>query len=331
MGFVERVQAIAFGGVGGDRVAGIQTPGGTGALRLCAELAKAARATSRVWLGLPSWPNHAPIFQAAGLEVATYSYYDVERQVLLFDEMMHALASAEPGDLVLLHGCCHNPTGADLAPEQWAAVGHLLERHGLVPLVDLAYQGLGLGLDEDARGLRHIVDAVGEALVAYSCDKNFGLYRDRAGAAYAVGRGAEAARVAQSNLSNLARLNWSMPPDHGAAVVRLILESADLMETWTDELRSMCWRINGVRAALAEADPCFDCIEQQRGLFANLALSESAVLRLRVDHGIYLVGSGRVNLAGLRVHDVPRFVAALRTVAAPIWFFKQREHRSPRD
>ncbi|RFB80702.1 amino acid aminotransferase [Methylovirgula sp. 4M-Z18] len=316
MEFVHLLEPIIFGR--GDhynsRLTGIQTPGGTGALRVGIDLIVAARPNAKIWLGLPSWPNHAPIFTAAGADVGRYNYFDIKTQTLRFDDMMQMLQQAAPGDAVLLNGACHNPTGADLSFEQWQQVTEQLTARKLLPLIDFAYQGLGLGLDEDAQGLRYVLDHVEEAIVAYSCDKNFGVYRDRVGALYVLTRNPAEATTAQSNAMALARVNWSMPPDHGAAVVRTILSSEELTKDWRAELTQMNERINGVRTALAAADPDLAFIASQRGLFSNLSLDTVAITSLRIEHAVYMAGSGRINIAGLQHADIPRLAEALRTV-----------------
>lgn len=315
--FVELLRPFVFGPSDpGARLTGVQTPGGTGALRLAAEIVATARPGARIHLGLPSWPNHAPIFEAAGLAVATYPYFDVATQRLRIEAMLEALDAASAGDVVLLNGCCHNPTGADLDADQWAQVAGIVAEKGLFPLIDFAYQGLGRGLEQDAQGFRRVLDAVDEALVAYSCDKNFGVYRERTGAVYAKARDADGAATVLGNLAGLARVSWSMPPDHGAAAVRLILEDAALTRDWRAELEGMCARINAVRAALAAADPRLGFLTGQQGLFCNLAVPKDAVARIRAEHGVYMAGSGRMNLAGLQVGDAPRLVTALDAVGA---------------
>ncbi len=314
--FTDLLQPIVFGAaIDPASLVGVQTPGGTGALRLAAELIAAAKPQTKVWLGTPTWPNHAPIFSAAGLTLATYRYFDQAAQAIRFDEMMDALGTAAAGDVVLLHGCCHNPTGANLTPLQWAEIAEIVAQRGLVPLVDLAYQGLGGGLDQDAAGLRQVMDAAGDVIVAYSCDKNFGLYRDRVGALYVRARQRARADLVLSNMLALARPNWSMPPDHGAAVVRTILESPELTADWGDELTSMRERIAAVRQALAAGDNnLLAPIAQQQGMFSLLPISAEQVGTLRKEHGIYMAGSGRANLAGLTLKTVPKFIEALKAV-----------------
>ncbi len=316
--FVARLMPIVFGEGHGldERMVGVQTPGGSGGLRLGADLIAAARPGARVLLGVPTWPNHRPVLAAAGLEVVDYPYFDPLTQTLLFDEMMAALSAAETGDVVLLHGCCHNPTGADLDAGQWAAVAEVVAARGLVPFVDLAYQGLGDGLEADAAGMRGLLAQAEEALVSYSCDKNFGLYRDRVGAVFVLSRDAEAARTAWGNLLALARVTWSMPPDHGAAAVSAILDTPALAEAWRAELDGMCRRITSVRRALAASEPRLGFMARQRGMFSQLSMTPAMVGALLRDHGIYMAGSGRVNVAGLRARDVEPFVRALGAVGA---------------
>lgn len=316
--FVEALVPIVFGSPVpyAGRLTGVQTPGGGGALRLGAELIAAARPGATVWLGAPTWPNHRPIFAAAGLHVAEYRQFDRDQQRFCFDDTLEVLSRAAAGDVVLLQGCCHNPTGADPSPAEWDQLAALMVRRGLVPFVDLAYQGLGDGLDTDAEGARRVLAGVGEALLAYSCDKNFGLYRERTGALFVLGCDAKAANTVRDNLLGLARVNWSMPPDHGAAVVRIILESDELAPRWRAELATMRRRIAAVRDALAAADPSLAFLARQRGMFSLLPMMPASVAKLRRDHGIYMAGSGRINIAGLRTADASVFVAALADVGA---------------
>lgn len=315
VGFFDALKPVIFGASRfGDCLCGLQTPGGTGALRLAAELIARSRPGARVLVGTPTWPNHPPILKAAGLHVAEYRHFDVEAQSLRFDAVLDALGAAMPGDVALLHGCCHNPTGADFSREQWAQIATLLRDRGVLPLIDLAYQGLGDGLEEDAAGARIVLDTVGEGLVAYSCDKNFGLYRDRVGALYALSASAAQATVVQSNLVSLTRANWSMPPDHGAAVVRVILEDADLTADWRRELAGMSDRIREIRTLLAAADPRLAPLARQRGMFSTLPLRADEVASLRERHAIYMPSSGRVNIAGLTPETVPVFVDALASL-----------------
>lgn len=314
-GFLSLLTSLVFGDADlADRLSGLQTPGGTGALRLAAELIAKAKPDARVFVGGPTWPNHHSILAASGLAVVNYSYFDVATQTLDLAAMLAALGEARRGDVALLHGCCHNPTGADLDPAQWAEVADLLAARGVIPLIDLAYHGLGNGLADDAAGMRIVLDRVDEALVAYSCDKNFGLYRERTGALFALSRNADASGVTQSNLLALARANWSMPPDHGAAVVRIILEDQTLINSWREELEAMRRRIVGIRGLLAAADQTLAPLTAQHGMFATLPLTAGQVATLRRDHAIYMPASGRINLAGLTDATIPAFVAALSAV-----------------
>jgi len=311
--FVELIKPIVFGegAVADDRIVGVQTPGGCGALRLGAELIVRADPEARIFVGTPTWPNHEPLIGEAGVEMVDYPYYSKASRTLTFDRMMDALGEARAGDLVLLHGCCHNPTGADLDLDQWRAVADLVADRGLIPYVDLAYQGLGMGLEEDAEGARLVVAAAEQAIVAQSCDKNFGCYRDRLGSLFVKMPTAHGASLVMGNLLALARTMWSMPPDHMAAVVRIILDDADLRADWRVELDSMSARIRQLRARLAAFDPRLAYIGGQHGMFSMLPLSPDQVLALRRDHGIYMAGSGRFNVVGLSDDNVEVFAAAV--------------------
>lgn len=294
-----------------DRLTGIQTPGGTGALRLGAELVRRARPDATIWIGHPTWPNHAPIFGEANLAVRTHRFFDPQTGGADFDGMMADLAAAQAGDVLLLHGCCHNPTGASFTAAQWDEIAELCSARDLLPFIDLAYQGLGDGLEQDAKATRRLLERLPEALVAYSCDKNFGLYRDRVGALWGLGESAAVARLMHSNMLSLARSLWSMPPDHGAAIVRIILQSPALRADWIAELEQMRTRINALRSSLAAAHPALAPIARQRGMFAMLPIAPAAVIALREAHGIYMAGNSRINLAGLRLDTIPTFIAGL--------------------
>lgn len=321
MGFVEALMPHIFGvdATKGGRIAGMQTPGGTGAVRLAVALAARAGA-KRIHLGLPSWPNHAQIFADVGIELATFKHTAGDGKADL-DAALAVIRGAGAEDAVLLHGCCHNPTGVDYSADQWEQIAEAFAQSGALPILDLAYQGLGQGMEEDAAGLRSVLARVPEALVAYSCDKNFGLYRDRVGAFYAMARSSDQLPAILSNANALARASWSMPPDHGAAAVRLILRDDELTREWLEELDSMRDRMRGVRASLAKADNeapglGLAALEKQNGLFATLPLDKGQIERLRSDHAIYMAGSGRINIAGLHESNIAKFVAALADVAA---------------
>jgi aromatic-amino-acid transaminase len=311
--FVELIKPIVFGegAAGDDRIVGVQTPGGCGALRLGAELIVRADSNARIYVGTPTWPNHEPLIGEAGVEMVDYPYYSKASRTISFDKMMGAIGEARVGDLILLHGCCHNPTGADLDLDQWRAVADLISARGLIPYVDLAYQGLGNGLEIDAAGTRLVVEAAEQAIVAQSCDKNFGCYRDRLGSLFVKMPNAKGAAVAMGNLLTLARTMWSMPPDHMAAVVRIILDDEALRADWRTELDSMGARIRQLRARLAAFDPRLAYIGGQHGMFSMLPLSPDQVLALRKDHGIYMAGSGRFNVVGLSDDNVDGFAAAV--------------------
>ncbi len=311
--FVELMKEMVFGrkGARDGRIVGLQTPGGCGAIRLGAELIRATGAGARIFVGTPTWPNHLPLIGSVGIPFVEYPYYAKEERRVCFDRMADALESAEAGDLVLLHGCCHNPTGADLAPDEWKAVAEIVARRGLVPFVDLAYQGLGNGLEPDVAGTRLVVEAAEQALVAHSNDKNFGLYRERTGSLFVKGRSAEMAEVLLGNLMQMARTSWSMPPDHGAAIVRVVLDTPDLEADWRQELTEMCARIRSLRARLAAFDPRLAYIDRQNGMFSMLPISAEAVADLMKEDGIYMAGSGRFNVAGLSDGNVDRFAAAV--------------------
>tara|TARA_Y100000815_G_scaffold110826_1_gene99516 strand:+ start:975 stop:2189 length:1215 start_codon:yes stop_codon:yes gene_type:complete len=319
-GFVSGLMPYIFGEnpERGGRIAGMQTPGGTGAVRLALALAQKAGAR-RVHLGTPSWPNHAQIVSDLGLETVPFDHALPDGTANL-DAVLRVIREGGEGELVLLHGCCHNPTGIDYTDEQWRAIADALANSAVLPVLDIAYQGLGHGMEEDAAGIRTVIDAVPEALVAYSCDKNFGLYRDRVGAFYVLAKEAGDLDAIMSNANMLARATWSMPPDHGGAAVRIVVEDADLTRDWLGELDDMRERMRGVRERLAAADGDIpglnlSALADQNGLFAVLPLSSDQIAALRKDHGIYMAGSGRINVAGLHRGNIDKFIAALATVA----------------
>ncbi len=310
-GDLEMVNLLGAEALNRPRLPGLQTVGGTGALRLAAELMATTRPRRRIWLGVPTWPNHVPIFTAAGLTVATVDLCDGATRAPRPAALLEALYRAAPGDAVLLHACCHNPTGIDPEPRFWDELAAVIVARELVPLVDMAYQGLGRGWSDDGAGVERLADTVPTLLVAYSCDKNFGLYRERVGALFLAG--AEHAAVAGPkhghtqallrHLTHLARANYSMPPDHGAAVVRTILADAALTGLWRAELDAMRARIALLRRALAAYGRIgaidLASLAQGHGMFAMLPLSPPQIDALEREHGIYLAQSGRINIAGL--------------------------------
>lgn len=320
MGFVHALMPFIFGGddpTMGGRIEGMQAPGGTGAVRLAVALARKA-GIKRVWMGVPSWPNHAQILADLGVELKSFNHATTAG-IVDMDALRAAIGEADAGDAILLHGCCHNPTGIDYSNEQWDEIAALVRDAQLLPILDLAYQGLGQGMEEDAYGLRRVLAEVPEALIAYSCDKNFGMYRDRVGAIYVMAQDADVLGRVLSNGHALARAAWSMPPDHGAAAVRLILEDPALTAVWLDELDTMRARMRQVRARLAAAGTAGSIdltpLGHQNGLFSVLPLSGEQILKLREDHGIYMAGSGRVNVAGLTLGNIDKFIADLATVS----------------
>lgn len=318
LGFVEEVRKLVFGGAGlKDRIIGMQTPGGTGAVRLAIETLKRS-GIKRVMLGTPSWPVHQTIITSLGLEIVEHPWLDRATQQVRFDEMMAVVKAAGPEDAILIHGCCHNPTGADLTRARWDELTEVVAANGVTPLIDLAYHGLGHGLEEDAAGMLAMLARVPEALIAYSCDKNFGLYRDRVGALFTLlHTPADHAKV-ESNQFVLARAMWSMPPDWGGSVVQTILADPALTQIWKAELEGMCARMREVRATLAAAGQIgsvdLTAVGNQNGLFSVLDLSPDQVKQLREDNAVYMAGSGRINVAGLTSPQIPLFLDALRAL-----------------
>lgn len=317
--FLSRVADLILGDARvRDRVTPCQSVGGTGALRLAAGLVALTTARPRIWISRPTWPNHPSLFTAAGFEVREYDYFDRAAQALRFDAMIEGLSEAAAGDVVLLHGCCHNPTGVDLSLEQWGELASLVERRGLLPLVDFAYQGLGQGLDADAAGLRLMVERAPEMLAAFSCSKNFGLYRERTGALLVLSASSAAVEPVRSNVQVLARTLYSTPPGHGAAVVRTILEDEALRRLWAGELEAARSRLHEVRQRLAAHGRIGPVdlapLARQSGMFSLLPLSSDQVIRLRQSHSVYMAESGRINVAGLHTGNVERFAEALASL-----------------
>jgi aromatic-amino-acid transaminase len=310
--FAELLRPILLGHHADDnRIAGVQTPGGCGALRLGFELIATTNPAAKVFVGTPTWPNHPPIIRAVGLGIEEYPYYERGQAAIRFEDMIAALEGAGPGDVALLHGCCHNPTGADLSEEQWREVVRVVSERGLLPLIDIAYQGFGRGLDEDAFGVRLMLDACDEVIIAQSCDKNFSCYRDRVGSLFIKTGSAETTATAMAHVFQRAREMWSMPPDHGAACAHIILGDPELRARWLVELEAMRDRINSVRQRIAAADPRLAFIGRQFGMFSMLPLSKEQVHKLRSDHGIYMADSGRFNVVGMGDDQIDRFTAAV--------------------
>ncbi|MCD9499009.1 aromatic amino acid transaminase [Photobacterium carnosum] len=303
-----------------SRAAGVQTPGGSGALRMLADLMHVVNANTTVWLTDLSYVNHRPVMEAAGLKVKYYPYFDRDTKQVNTDAMLSALAQAGVNDVVLLHGCCHNPTGADISFEAWQAITALANKNGFMPFVDMAYIGFGDGLEQDGAGLKFMADNIEEMMIATSCSKNFGLYRERTGAALLVGDTLSNAQKAKGRILTLARASYTMPPDHGAALVADILTDSVLTAVWKQELVMMQQRIIGLRQSLVNtlaAKGCdqFSFIADHKGMFSMTGLSPEKIMRLRDEFAIYAVGDGRINVAGLQEQQIDALATALMTVA----------------
>ena len=308
-GYNDAMETLLFGAghpaLAAGRIASVQAPGGSGALSLAGHIIARATPAATVWLSAPSWPNHNPLLRVAGLTLDHYPYYDFDSHRVDFDGMVASLSKLRSGDLVLLHGCCHNPSGADLSTGQWDQLADLFAERGIVPFVDIAYQGLAEDLEKDAYGARVLAERLDEVLVAASCSKNFGLYRERVGLASIVSRNADQAAATRTNLAQMARGIYSMPPDHGAAIVSRILHDDDLTVLWMKELGDMRDRLNGLRRSFASAlsqrgaPTDFSFITSERGMFSFLGLDREQVIRLREEFHVYMVESSRINFAGL--------------------------------
>ena len=303
------------------RISTLQTPGGTGALRIAGDFIKNTLPnTDKIWLSNPTWANHPSVFKAAGLTTETYGYYDPNSMGLDFASMVEDLQRVSEGDVVLLHGCCHNPTGVDLSIEQWQEVGALLAERKALPLVDFAYQGFANGLEEDAGGLRSLLRHHQELLVCSSFSKNFGLYRERVGALSALSQDAQTSDVMMSQLKRVVRTNYSNPPSHGASIVARVLADEELTRLWHDELAQMRDRISGMRGLLVAklaatgVDRDFGFIEKQNGMFSFSGLTKVQVERLRTEFSVYIVGSGRINVAGITETNVDYLCQSIASV-----------------
>ena len=303
-----------------NRIRTVSTPGGTGALRVAGDFIKRCNPNAVLWVSDPTWANHTGLFEAAGITVKTYPYYDYDSKSLKFDEMLAALSQVSPDDVVLFHACCHNPSGMDLTTEQWDKVVALTKEQGFTPLIDMAYQGFGDGVDIDAYGVRKMAAAVDNMILCSSCSKNFGLYRERIGSCSVVAKDANTANIAQSVLLYVVRCLYSMPPAHGAAIVETILGSAELKQEWLDELKVMRDRINGNRAILVEklkangVERDFGFIARQKGMFSFLGVNPEQVARLQKEFSIYMVGSSRISIAGIREDNVDYLAKSIAKV-----------------
>ncbi len=320
--FNDAIQAVTFGeGARADkRITTFQTPGGSGSLRVAAGLIMRAKPDAALWASDPTWSNHLPLLGGAGLELKSYPYYDAEHKDIRFDEMLETLDNVPSGDLVLLHGCCHNPTGMDLSRDQWQALADLVVARDLVPYIDIAYQGFADGLEEDAYPVRLMYERVPEMIVSSSCSKNFGLYRDRVGSLSIIARDGATSAIVRSQALNVVRTMYSMPPDHGAAVVSYILNNADLRDEWLAELAGMRERLKDMRAllgaALREKAPAHDFSHFGRanGMFSFVGISPEQVERLKSDYGVYMVNSSRINIAGITNGNVEHLASSIAAV-----------------
>ncbi len=320
--FNEGIQRLLLGAdhpaLTAGRVSSVQAPGGCGALRIGAEIVYAAAPDAKVWVSDPTWPVHIPLLGSVGLEFATYRYYEPATHGVNFDAMVEDLKNAAAGDVVLLHGCCHNPCGADLDLSQWGVIADMAEAQGFTPFVDIAYQGLGDGLDEDAAGVRLLAERLPEVIVAASCSKNMGLYRERTGATIFICNDSDNAAALVSQALVAARRVYSMPPAHGALIAGRILSDPELDALWRTELVDMCGRINGLRASLrhkleAASGRDFAFIEKEKGMFSFLGLSAEQAVELREKYSVYMLDSSRINVAGVNAGNIDYLA---RSVAA---------------
>ena len=306
----------------GKRRVTVQTPGGCGGLRLAAEFIGKANAEATVWVSDPTWANHKPLIGSAGLKFKSYPYYDHESHNVKFIDMLKILQQVPQGDLVLLHGCCHNPSGADLSPEQWEAVRDVALQQGFNVFIDLAYQGMGTGLEEDVHGVRLLAESLPELIIVSSCSKNFGLYRERTGAVTLVCDSDESCATASTVLTAAARANYSMPPDHGAAIVQLIMNTPELRSSWEEELKEIRDRINRLRSQFvqklkdAEIARDFGFIENEKGMFSFLGVDTGQIKTLIENYSIYLVNSSRINVASINDNNIDYLVNSLAEVLA---------------
>ncbi len=303
-----------------NTVAAAATPGGTGAVRQAFELIRMAKPDARVFVSDPTWPNHLSILKYLDMEIVPYRYFDNDTRGVDFGGMIEDIGQAHAGDVILLHGCCHNPTGANLNPTQWDAVIEVLLQTGATPMIDIAYQGFGDGLDEDAAATRRVVASVPECLIAASCSKNFGIYRERTGLLMAIASDPAAHKLNQNTLAFLNRQNYSFPPDHGARIVTTILNDDTLRSDWMAELEEVRVSMLGLRTQLAEelrrvsGSDRFGFLAQHRGMFSRLGTSPDKVEALREKHGIYMIGDSRMNIAGLNAQTIPVLAAAILDV-----------------
>ncbi len=316
--FNAAMQALTFGDAGpDDRLATIQTPGGSGSLRVAAGMILRASPDASVWASEPTWANHVPLLGGAGLKLKPYPYYDTNNHVIKIDEMLAALSAAPAGDAVLLHACCHNPSGLDPSRDEWRAITDVIVERGLVPFIDMAYQGFADNLDDDAFLVRHMAGRVAEMIVSTSCSKNFGLYRDRVGTLSILAKDTASRDIISSQVNNLVRTIYSVPPDHGAAVVSLILNNDELRSAWIIELEEMRARIRDMKFLLSDAlieqapDHDFSHLVRATGMFCFLGITVEQVARLKRDFGVYMADSSRINVAGVTPQNISYLAASI--------------------
>ncbi len=317
-GFCDSTADLVFAdAVDNSRIASVQAPGGTGSIWVLLQVIKRARPNGKIWISDPSWPNHYPMCELAGLEPNYYPYFEAKTGKVKFDEMLACLDGLSEEDTVLLHGCCHNPTGANLTNEQWDLVAKSLKKTGAFPFIDLAYLGFGEGLEDDAYGLRKLASTQPEMMLAFSASKNFGLYRERAGVAFCIGKDQVAADIAFSQMGNVVRASYSQPPDHGAEIVRVILDDKDLRQEWEEEVKQVRERIKYLRNKLADAirersnSSDFDFIEEHSGMFSLLGLNIEQVNQLKKDNAIYMLDDSRISIAGIPEDKIGEMAYAL--------------------
>ena len=322
--YAKAVQTLLFGEgseiVAEGRAFTAHTPGGTGALRVAGEFLKTRTSADTVWVTVPTWPNHGPIFQAAGMNVKTFTWFNSETNTFDLEAALAGIEQIPEGDVIVLHGCCHNPTGCDPTAEQWRTIAEAVVRRGVMPIMDFAYQGFAVGIEEDAVGLRTMAEVCPELVVCSSFSKNFGLYRERAGAVTFVTKNAEMQGRLASQLKLVVRTNFSNPPSHGGAIVSTIFSDAELLAEWHSDLQEMRERLNEMRRLLVSnmaalgAERDFSFVGEQRGMFSMLGISPDQVAELRDRHSVHMVGSSRINLAGLNSSNIERFCSALKQV-----------------
>jgi len=321
--FNEKMTSLIFGDhkvIKENRVKTVSTPGGTGALRVAGEFIARCKSNAKIWLSNPTWANHKGVFEASGLDIQEYPYYDYENKTLDFDAMLTALKNVSADDFVLLHACCHNPSGMDLSQEQWQQVAQVAKDVGFTPLMDMAYQGFGDGIEEDAYGVRLMAESVNNMILCSSCSKNFGLYRERIGACTVIGETPATTEIANSVVLGVARVIYSMPPAHGAALVETILSSEELTQEWHIELAEMRNRINGNRKVIVDklvekgVTRDFSFIANQKGMFSFLGITPEQVQQLQDEYSIYMVGSSRMSIAGIAPSNVDYLAESIAKV-----------------